>query len=124
VKLRQGFVSNSSSSSFILAVDTNKKSAILRTKVDFDDIGVRIRTVEEYIKYMLEDYRCESIEELLHDYDYLAREYNAAINALRAGKHIIVGSVSNAPDTDAELENYFYRNGFSEMEDVTVVVDV
>lgn len=87
MKIRTGFVSNSSSSSFIIAVDKDVKNV----KCD-----VTYTITEDIAKYTEERLTtaAEVIRELHHEYGYDLDSpiITQALNAINNGKHVLMGS--------------------------------
>lgn len=103
MKVRSGFVSNSSSSSFIVAVNENTKVK-LEIEVDLNKFSdVKIKTIDDLTNYFLNDLYLEP-EDLEED-----SEYNKAKEAIQEGKEILIGSFSN--DSGDGLENFLCDNG-------------
>jgi hypothetical protein len=98
MKIRNGFVSNSSSSSFIVSCkDRTKAKITVSFEVDLAKYGDIIKTVEELEQYYVELYGFDSIEELETDvaaYD----EFQKCKRAITKGEIIIMGSFSNEDD--------------------------
>ena len=100
MKIRNGFVSNSSSSSFIVAVDGDKTKVTLTVEVDLADYGTVCRTETEVTEMFELDYGTEEME----DEDAMAPTYQKCLQAVRDGKIIILGSfVSDEPGVEAYL---------------------
>ena len=96
MKCRSGFVSNSSSSSFVVAVDADKMSTLivdegLDITVDFDKIGTACRTVQELDERFLEDW-----DEVPEPGD--STEYDKAKSAIEAGRVVVFASAGNYGD--------------------------
>jgi hypothetical protein len=106
MKNRQGFVSNSSSSSFILPIALNGDQTKIELSIDdishlfngMEEGGIRsiIKNVNDlnahYIKEFGRREETRSLQELLVDQE-LTDEYDQYVNLLSQGKCIIMGSV-------------------------------
>jgi hypothetical protein len=116
MKRRQGFVSNSSSSSFIIAVDKEVKNEDLKVEVSIAKcVDARIETVEELQAYYEREYIWRGDDEkdlsfimaLQNEGDWLVERYETAEQAIYNGKVIIMGSGSNEGDSAGELAVYY-----------------
>jgi len=107
MKVRDGFVSNSSSSSFILPVDSDSEEVTVTLSIDAlqrmfnsgdsdTSIDSVIRTESELKEYLLDQYGCEGypFEKLLEENDYVEELYTDGMNMIQDGKTIVFGSVS------------------------------
>jgi len=108
MKTRQGFVSNSSSSSFIVAAEKGENEKIsLTLEVDLGQYGARITSKEELDEYVREEYMYnddETLEEFLEDDPWLKDKYEKILVALEKGKVVFWGSASyNETDDPIEL---------------------
>jgi hypothetical protein len=120
MKKRLGFVSNSSSSSFIITSQLNKQkiedgklTMTLTIPIDHSIIDQVITTKEELYDYY-EDYYCETIDEMKSD-----RHYKDELEQLKElemlithGFSVVVGQCSNEDDG---ISPYLYRNGFDKV---------
>ena len=111
MKTRNGFVSNSSSSSFVIAVKDDAKVQIT-VEVDLENFGTTIETIEELDAYILDryGYSGKSIDELCSECEYTERIYDASKKEIEAGKKVIHGSFSD-DSYDNPLEAYLCHNG-------------
>ena len=97
MKLRQAFVSNSSSSSFILATDPKNAKKKIRITIECDAhelIDKTITNKKELEEWYLEEYGYDTLEEMFED-SYGREEYNQALKQLEMGKVILIGDCSN-----------------------------
>jgi hypothetical protein len=118
MKIRLGFVSNSSSSSFIITTANKKK---LKTKitieVDFNKfIDKSFNNKKDFIGHIKECYGLEE-KEMLEDSDYIK-----VIKAIENGETAYIGEV--ASDNENPLETYLYENGLPDKIDgVTIIIN-
>lgn len=115
MKIRNGFVSNSSSSSFIVAGESEAdlKNLKIEIKVDLSNYGTIIKSkleLDEWFKdeYCYTDY---TIEEFLEDEPYWKDKYEAMAKAISEGKVVCQGRCSD--DTGDSVELFLCENGLS-----------
>ena len=98
MKIRSGFVSNSSSSSFIVAGADDLTVTIKINLKQF--VQYTFKTKEDILKYY--DYNCgyESEEEVIK---YNKKEYQNMLKAIEDGKTVYIGSVSSESDNGEEV---------------------
>jgi hypothetical protein len=114
MKTRQSFVSNSSSSSFILAVEPEVKEITAKIQIELDSIcdsKKAITSIEQFEKYLLEESGEESLEVMLKDRDWWKKIYDAGIKALESGKVLRTGYVTNEGSNPENLELFIYDKG-------------
>lgn len=107
MKIRNGFVSNSSSSSFMVAIDKEKKSNEVRIVIDvgLDEIdNVILETEEELRQYYIDNY-CDSLDDFLSSSDEDLDQYKEYLNQIKKGKKLIVCCVSSE---EAGIEEVIY----------------
>lgn len=117
MKIRNGFVSNSSSSSFIVAVKDEKHTKIkLTIEVDLSKYARRyggpavISTVEQLYKLFKEDYDYDAAEsEQRYGGEFWKEKYNKAKTAIEAGKIVLFGRF--ADDNDDPIETLLCMHG-------------
>ena len=111
MKIRNGFVSNSSSSSFIVAVDNEEDTKVkVSVDVDLKDYGTVIRNIEELDEYFKKRHYIEKLEEMD---EYLKESYNNCKNVIHNGKIIVDGSFSSEGDP---LESFLCENGLGNLD--------
>jgi hypothetical protein len=101
MKIRYGFVSNSSSSSFLVASnkEANDIEMTITLKVKMSDLlETTINNKEELMRYYSEDIGYESEEDILKD-AFMVYDYKASLRALKEGKkiHVIIISSDGGP---------------------------
>ena len=106
MKIRNGFVSNSSSSSFVLSTKKDIDHITMTIDVPFDET---ISNLDELSSYF-EDIYGISIKELLLDGEIEYEEYMKLSQVLSEGNKIVI---INASNEDGEgIGKYLYYNGF------------
>jgi len=131
MKIRNGFVSNSSSSSFIVAIEKGKTKGKVKFEIDLENYvgsyGRRLKTQKELDDYFLSEYvyDCDTIEEFLKrgEDEYEVELYNKCLPELLKGKEILFGRFSSEGEV---VEEFLHNNGLSNIEfenDVTIIED-
>ena len=123
MKIRNGFVSNSSSSSFVVAVGQESEVTFTVT-ADLtrfaDDTIVTLQQLEEYIveRYGWRD--MDTLQAILEDSSYVKKIYEGAKAAIETGKRVLFGSFSSDGYDDA-LEQYLCYNGVPDSPGIDVI---
>jgi len=116
MKIRRGFISNSSSSSFILASDRPLEDITVTVSMKLDTIVEdQLKTKRELDNFILDEYdwRGErTLEEVLASDDELKAIYEKMTQLINEGKTILVGVVSS--EDDNALSAIIYNEGFGE----------
>jgi hypothetical protein len=112
MKIREGFVSNSSSSSFFAIINNEKETKVtLSLEIDLDSYSREyIKTIEELNYYFIQNYSAtqkDEINKLLKEDGYLKENYDRMKKAIEQGKTILVGNISS----DGEAEEQLLYNG-------------
>lgn len=115
MKIRLGFVSNSSSSSFILSAPKDKPLTIT-LDVESSGIGTVITTEQELQAYFSDEYDDEYAED-----SYLKARYDEALEELHKGRKVLAGRVAN--DDDNVLSRMLYESGLKllKSDDVKII---
>jgi hypothetical protein len=102
MKIRMGFVSNSSSSSFVIAADANGDTKIhVYVITDLNDIAKRIETLEDFHRYIVEERGWGDVGEYRQ---YNDEEYQKIVATFKKGKILFVGEAdTGASDTIEQI---------------------
>ncbi|HON82721.1 MAG TPA: hypothetical protein PLI22_01120 [Caldisericia bacterium] len=113
MKIRTGFVSNSSSSSFILEVDKDIKDMKVKMEigVDLKDLQDRLITSVDKLEEYFIDYYGSNFKENYRDESYIMKKYKKMKSTLDRGKNIFIGEVSNE---DGGISAYIHEYGLPE----------
>ena len=124
MKSRVGFVSNSSSSSFMIAgTDAQIRNGMINITVRLKDLVDKVFDSEEKLaRYFKSNYGSDWRE----DGEYLIEKYDAAVKAIKAGNVVAVGSVSNEGygievalyESPELFNNAAIANGFDLIEEI------
>jgi len=95
MKQRNGFVSNSSSSSFVVAIKNAKKKVKIEIEVDLTRFGKIISNLEELQGHWKNNYCYKDVTSDM--------KYQHALKAISEGKTIIVGSFGSDGETVEQL---------------------
>lgn len=104
MKVREGFVSNSSSSSFILSVDSEDQKVTITLSVDdlkdmmaendYDSSSIMgiLTTKNDVDEQMVKSYGNNFLEYMV-DEPYIEDEYRYMVDMVESGKTVIVGRI-------------------------------
>jgi len=105
MKIRQGFVSNSSSSSFILSSKEDVPTIEIKIPVNKLSCYIKINTKEELqkeflknytdIEYIMKDKKCNFEKAIKINNKYIESLYNDSLNEINDGKIIYMFEASN-----------------------------
>ena len=114
MKYRDGFVSNSSSSSFVVA-GKDDEDFIVTARLDVRKYGEEMKSVKDFVAYHGWDE---------DDLDGNQEEIIKVKNLLAEGKTVVVGSMSDEGMGGNGLETGICENGFKSIEhDLEVIRD-
>jgi hypothetical protein len=108
MKIRKGFVSNSSSSSFIVAVDkgTNVKCTSNPMTCNLNDyVNHTIKTEKELWEYYQDNCGYNTVEGMKVDDEYSYNEYVKCLGMIKQGKVILFGEFE---DQGGDREEYMF----------------
>jgi hypothetical protein len=119
---RKGWVSNSSSSSFIISTKENKS---LKVMVEMDlskCVEETLTTKEEVEKYVIYQHGWgdTTLKEVLKDSEYIEEQYNDMIKAIDNCEVVYVLSGSS-DDYDDPVGSYLYNNGVKGFQGINVI---
>lgn len=102
MKIRNGFVSNSSSSSFVIVADCEDATISLQKSIK--DISEKIlRTEDDVNEWLINEYGYDTIKEIFSEYSDVKKDYNAMLKAIHNGGVVFVGSASSESDDPIEV---------------------
>lgn len=110
MKIRNGFVSNSSSSSFIVAAEKDKTDIIISISVDLETYGEILDSKEKLDDYFQSEWGRDdysNVEDNL-DTDSLIT-YQSCLEEIKEGKIIIVGMFTS--DSEDDIERFMCMQG-------------
>lgn len=125
MRKRTSFVSNSSSSSFIVASDTEETVITITLTLSLKEIAEDVViTIEELNKVFLDRYSWKdiSLEEMLKADKYLDKKYKKCVAALDVGKTVIFGNVASSGCN--ELSQIIYYRGLPESAEYEIISNV
>jgi hypothetical protein len=114
MKTRFGYVSNSSSSSFIVATTPERDGKItIRKEIDLSDYGTKVSTEEELKKFFKSRYS--------FDDEFFIDLYTKCLKIIESGKVIFFGDFS---DEDGFEEAFLCNNGLRDITEETPEIEI
>jgi len=96
MKTRNGFISNSSTSSFILSCENKETTIIIPVEIDLLDYGNRIKDEEKLKEVFKNDYDYDPEKNKDQDgYSYEQEKYEDCLKEIQNDKCIIIGEFDN-----------------------------
>jgi hypothetical protein len=114
MKIRKGYVSNSSTSSFIVSIPKDKESHFVITiPVNLESyVDNIINTKEELDEEFKGRFKYGDIE-------YEEKLYNECLEAINKGERVLLGGFAN--DSNNSVENFLYYNGIGKQDNINVI---
>lgn len=114
MKIRHGFVSNSSSSSFILACNYNDDLNAVKIELK------RTVNLNQYVEKVYDKLNLEEFGEIIERYRLDTSQANQLLQSLSVGKKIIIGSVSTDENMDIDSMMIFFsqKDSYDEYTDL------
>jgi hypothetical protein len=115
MKLRKGYVSNSSSSSFIVSIPKGKENDFfIKVPVNLESYATHIiDTKEELDKEFT--YRLE----YWGNKEYVETNYNKCLEAINRGERVLLGDFDS--DSTDPVEHFLCDNGIGKQDNINVI---
>ncbi len=124
MRIRRGFVSNSSSSSFVLSTDLTKDLKInITLEIDLNHYAECVAKTEDEVREYIAEEWCwggSQLDDILATNESLREIYDASIAAVKAGKIVVFGEVGN--ESGDELSRLLYDRDLKKLFEGTAVV--
>lgn len=128
MKIRKGFVSNSSSTSFVLSKKkSNDEDISVTIKISMKDLVRKVITTKEELKaHFLEYYHYDSWEYLIDSDEFEdseERDYITMLSAIERGDTVYICEASS-DDSDNPISQFFYNDGVRQEyfdDDITII---
>lgn len=125
-KIRTGFVSNSSSSSFIVVGKKGNDKAKVTLEIDLKELSSSVaNTLDELNSHIVFEYGygdVDTVEEVLNEDWFSKDKYEQLVKEIEAGNTVYFGTVST--EDYGVSETYIANNGFGDLgPDFNVIQD-
>ena len=115
-KIRNGFVSNSSSSSFIVS---SKEEPKIHVEISLRDLSSYIVSTKEELDKAIKEHFYTDVDEL-EGYEKII--YNKCLKQIELGNTLYFGTVAN--DFDNPVNEFVYYNGFGKDNNFDIIQDL
>ena len=114
MKNRFGFVSNSSSSSFVVSVPKGADATFtVSVKRPLNEYAVELKTLREVEEFFLSDFEyykdITTIEDAIEKDKSIGPKYKLMKKEIKAGRHVFVGGFCN--EECDPISDFLYENG-------------
>ncbi len=121
MKTRNGFVSNLSSSSFIVSFKGDKTKVLINIEIDLANYGKIISSKKELLNYYKNIYEYKSEKRILsYERKYGWNHYKLMLDEIEKGNKIIIGSFSDSSEDN--IERYLGSRGLTYINSVCMKV--
>ncbi len=121
MKVRSGFVSNSSSSSFILGLRGDDAKVTISIEIDLSKYGELIETKEQLERYVLDEYGYLPETSMSETMSHVQEIYGEMLAHIESGKKVLCGEFNSAY---SEEENLLRTRGLPESDSYVIIQGV
>lgn len=127
MKFRIGFVSNSSSSSFVVAIPHTRmdNKIIMQMEVNLDEMKrdelCNLKELDDYFLNIVRHWHNKpTVQELFEQYPNYKEAYDQYKQLIENGYRVIIGSADSDED---EMERYICLHGFENVEEGVKIIE-